>query len=408
MRRAALVIALAATGCPTPQKPEQPPAPPEPLPSLTEQRVRTVELEAEILASYERDEPPEISMTMIPPRIDAQKVAHPIAPLRIGVGPGDLLIVDELVRAPSRWPLDVGPAFSTEARSKRLEVHLSRDGTAAWVYDEVSWRLSSCGRTAVIPMRLTAMYAYAGEHWVPVFEHLSFARTPVPLRPDQLAAKTIPTEIISRDLADNFSTLLSTVLARRSDTKTIATGPEAMLVGPDIFDEWRGNDVLTAKLAGDATLKLEDRRIGVVGSSAERATMAYWVGNVDAKLPSRAGAAGGTTRMRATFVFELRRINTVEHSSFKSDPANNTLTPENPSKKPKLEDVSCGENPTNCEWVIVQGHVSEPITDEDLATSIFGTALVSPKPVEITCDDGSVRAPGAVPRAPNPPAARSP
>ncbi len=60
--------------------------------------------------------------------------------------------------------------------------------------------------------------------------------------------------------------------------------------------------------------------------------------------------------------------------------------------------------------MLVQGHVSQPIDDGpdpsgerydivDLTTLVFGTALVRPKPLEVTCDDGGrVRAPAAAPR----------
>ena len=42
-------------------------------------------------------------------------------------------------------------------------------------------------------------------------------------------------------------------------------------------------------------------------------------------------------------------------------------------------------------WVVVQGHLSEPIYDNDLARAVFGTAQASDlqrEPLRITCDDG--------------------
>ena len=42
-------------------------------------------------------------------------------------------------------------------------------------------------------------------------------------------------------------------------------------------------------------------------------------------------------------------------------------------------------------------HVSKPIDDKELAQRVFGTALVSEKPLQITCDDGSRSAPVSVP-----------
>ena len=49
-------------------------------------------------------------------------------------------------------------------RSKHLDIHLSADRkvTAAWMADDVSWRITQCGRTATIPLRITALYAHDG------------------------------------------------------------------------------------------------------------------------------------------------------------------------------------------------------------------------------------------------------
>jgi hypothetical protein len=92
-------------------------------------------------------------------------------------------------------------------------------------------------------------------------------------------------------------------------------------------------------------------------------------------------------------------------------------------KKPKdrardPEATSCAADARGCRWVLVQAHLSQPIDDGpdpsgerpdivDLTSLVFGTALVSPKPLEVTCDDGSPMAPQAAPRA-RPPAAGTP
>jgi len=56
-------------------------------------------------------------------------------------------------------------------------------------------------------------------------------------------------------------------------------------------------------------------------------------------------------------------------------------------------------------WVIVQGHVSEPITDYALANRVFGTALESVnlesgEALRVTCDDGSRPTAQTVPAPP--------
>ncbi len=347
MRRLLLLLLLA--GCPGTK--QQGPAVLADNVSANEHDLRAqlvAELQDDVLKAYERDEAPESQNGMLLPEI---------GPARIGVGPGDVLVAGELDRAPSRWPLDVDKTTYTEPRSKRLDIQLSRDGTAAWVSDEISWRVKMCSRTAVIPLRQTSLYARDGDRWVPVFEHLSFGRTPTPTRAGQKLPREIFTAVASRDLADDLSRALSPVLRRMIDKapKVVALGPEGMMLGPDLTAEWHGADVLQAKLVpGTEPMKLEDRRVGIVGRSLAKATIAYWIGNVTADLPARPGVVAGKAHLRATFVFERR-----------------------------------ADSDGDLTWVITQGHISHAIEDIDLATAVFGTALISPKPLAISCDDGS-------------------
>jgi hypothetical protein len=391
--RRALLFALAA--CPGTQVREAPPLS-DPI-AVTDRDLRAdmrAELQDEVLGSYERDEPPEIESTMIPPQV---------GPARIGVGPGDVLIGPELERAPSRWPLDVSSSMPAEARSKRLEIHLAQDGTAGWVFDEISWRIGICGHTAVIPLRMTALYARDGDRWIPVFEHLSFGHIPVKARDGTLRGRTVRDARIDSDLHDELSRVLAPVLARNASgvAGKLETGPEAMLLGPEAADEWHGPDVLNAQLV-PVNLRAEDRRVGIVGRRPSTATIAYWVGNFVADLPARPGFAAGKVRFRGTFVFEKRLVDKVE------------IKDDKPSKPASAAPKSCASEGAECRWMLVQGHVSHPIDDGpdadpdkreyiDLASLVFGTALVSPKPLEVTCDDGT-RRPGPGPT--RPPAAK--
>lgn len=368
MSRMLALALLVLAACPTP-KPRDKQVLADPV-AVTDRDVRAAaiaELVDEVLLSYERDEPPQLDTTML---------SH-VGAARIGVGPGDVLIGRELERAPSRWPLDVDPRTPTEARSKRLEVYLARDATAAWVFDEISWRIPMCGRTAVIPLRMTALFARDGDRWVPVFEHLSFAHEPTPSHAGELRGVSIRSEVVDRDLADDLSRLLPPLLSRgpldpgsedfakklrARIGQVMATTPDALVLGPKLDSEWRGNDVLGSQL-WHLALTADDRRVGTVGRSLDTATVAYWIGNFVANLPARPGYPAGRTRMRGTFVFEKR----------------------------------CATENKDCRWVIVQAHVSQPIDDgpdasnshESLAGLIFGTALLSPKPLEVTCDDGT-------------------
>lgn len=351
------------------------------------------ELQDDVLTAYERDEPPEIETGMIPAQIGGA---------RIGVGPGDVLIASELERAPSRWPLRVDRETPIEVHSKRLETHLAQDLSAAWVFDELSWRISFCGRTSVIPLRITMLYARDGDRWVPVFEHTSFGHAPAPHHDGQLFGTTIPAAVVSGDLRDELSRVAAPVLFGQiaRDPSIVATGPEALLLGPDINSEWHGPDVVRAVLA-NGRITAEDRRIGTVGRTPGTSTIAYWIGNVIADLPARPGVAAGKTRLRATMVFEKRRFVTVEPGKTRD-----------PKERPEAR--SCGVDSKNCRWVLVQAHLSQPIGDQDLATRVFGTALnsvalESGEPLRVTCDDGGApTVPGAAPRSPTPAAGGTP
>ncbi len=339
MKRA-LVLALLAA-CPSP--PKKPPERLDDPASLGERDTRAdlvAELQDDILKSYERDEPPDFENAMVPAEVGT---------LRIGVGPGDVLVGAELARAPSRWPLDLEQGLA-EPRSKRLEIHLSQDRLAAWASDEISWRINLCGRTAVIPLRMSALFARDGDRWVPVFEHLSFARPPMPTGAGQKLPREIRTAVTSRDFADELSRVLSPLLRRALDKSPKVMASDSTLYGPDVASEWHGAETIGARLlVGSEPMKLEDRRVGVVGRNPRAANLAYWAGNLTVDLPARPGVAAGKGHFRATFVFEKRQN----------------------------------------EWVIVQGHVSQPIDDDNLGFSVFGTALISPKPLMISCDERS-------------------
>lgn len=378
--RVLVLFALGAlAGCPKPAAPEQPPLRDQVAVTDRDGRIGMLaELRSEILTSYERDEPPEIESSMISPQIGT---------IRIGVGPGDVLVNEELERAPSRWPLDVTAATPTLARSKKLEIHLAQDATAAWASDEISWRIEACGRTAVIPLRMTALYARDGDRWVLVFEHLSFARAPAPVRDGTLRGLTLKDARIDPDIHDALSRVLAPVLTRSivRAPAMVSTGPEAVIIGPDLADEWQGPEMLSARVAA-GNLRAEDRRVGVVGRRVETASMAYWVGNFVADLPARPGVPAGKVRLRGTFVFEKRRQQKVER-------AERAKAPEPCSKKLSASE----EEKYPCRWVLVQGHVSQSIDDGpdpdpmkrdyvDLAGMVFGTSLISPKPLELTCE----------------------
>ncbi len=366
--RLALLLVVA---CAKPVVKEPPPLA-DPVATNEGDRVSAMktELENDIFESYDRDEAPEIETGMLSPAIGGA---------RIGVGPSDLLIGQALQRAPSRWPLAVDRNMFTSVKSKRLAVSFALDETAAWMSDEVSWRVTLCQRSAVLPMRITGLYAHDGDRWVPVFEHVAFAHTPAPARDGQLHGSRVTSAVVSRDLADDLSRVLGPLLSRTlaRDPLAISTGPEALLLGPAVDAEWAGGNMLVASLAAGPMIA-EDRRVGTVGRSVAKATIAYWIGNLVADLPARPGVPAGKVRLRGSFIFERRKPG---DSAAPLKPGTNPCATEQQAgdKKPKGDE---------CRWVLVQGHISEPIDDLELAQTVFGTSLESLNPLKLTCADG--------------------
>lgn len=330
------------------------------------------ELQDDILSSYERDDPTDIDTALIHAKT---------GPARIGVGPGDVLYGEDVkLRASSRWPLFVDPGTDVVVRSKHLDIHLSSDRlvSAAWMSDEVSWRVALCGRTAAIPLRITALFARDGDRWVPVVEHLSYGSVPV-ATPD-LYGLEIRSAEVSKALATGLTQTLAPLLSRdagrlasvlwldRNDLaeRDLMQPAPTLLIAPDRDGEWHGTDDLTRVQIVDGMLEAEGRRIGSIRSGVGGSTIAYWVGNFIAHIEGRQGAAGGKVRLRGSFVFEKRA---EKHST----------------------SIDC-RNPKNaCKWYIVQGHVSHPIDDMSLASAVFGTALISDKPLRVMCDEATRR-----------------
>ena len=327
------------------------------------------ELQDDILTSYERDEPPEPSTAMIDSRIGT---------VRIGAGPDDVYLSGDRTRPPGRLPLDIDHAIRTDVRSKHLVLQISLDQTAGWMADELSWRIDVCGRSAVIPLRITALYAQDGDRWFTVFEHLSFGWTPTPA--DLPAPRAIKTEVASGDLRDELSGVLARGAFRTPhDPAVIAQSGGALVLGPDAPDEWHGTRVLEARLPAGT---LEDRRVGLVGRNPETATIAYWVGNYNATIPARPGFAAGKVRMRVSHVFEKRWFD--EGGAVPTEGKSCGVDDSQPRAAERRKEVAA-----HCRWMLVQTHMSQPIADDELIRLVFGTAPSSSKPLQFDCSAAS-------------------
>ena len=90
----------------------------------------------------------------------------------IGVGPKDVHVGDKTAASLERFRIDP----CVEVLSKNLEVHLSRDRSVGWTFDDVSCRLPDPfeGRSASIPLRVTAVYQRHLDTWVMVMQHVSY------------------------------------------------------------------------------------------------------------------------------------------------------------------------------------------------------------------------------------------
>jgi hypothetical protein len=157
------------------------------------------------------------------------------------------------------------------------------------------------------------------------------------------------------------------------DPTVVSQEPTDLVLGPDAADEWYGAAVMDARVPPG---RLEDRRVGTVGRTPGDATIAYWVGNYVAEVPARPGVVAGKARMRVTHVFEKRALGRDAKAGAARSCARDPVT-----KK----------TPTGCRWLLVQSHMSQPISDEELTTRVFGTALLSSKPLQLDCSDSARR-----------------
>ena len=207
-----------------------------------------------------------------------------------------------------------------------------------------------CGRTAVIPLRMTALYAHDGDRWVQVFEHLSFgARAGADA--DATASCSRQRQISAerrrrRELADELSrrrrrccraaervrswssldpsTAPRTI--RRSPRRRCCSRPIRTASGTAIETVERSQLV-------DGTLRARGppRRHGRAERSARRRSRTGSATSSPISPRARASPAG-KVRLRGTFVFEKR------------------------DRTRRQVGVRRG-----------QGHLSQPIDDNDLA-----------------------------------------
>src|SRR5690349_18382816 len=145
MRLPALILLLAA-GCPVARV-----APPPPPPAFAPERSMDLDELREALEKTIREPYQALSKGYEEGYLEF--LAHDQRLVLIDVGAEDVMVgfADRAVNQ-TRQFADKGQTVV----SKRLEVHVSPDGTAGWSFDEISYRVLHEGRRVIIPMRATA------------------------------------------------------------------------------------------------------------------------------------------------------------------------------------------------------------------------------------------------------------
>jgi len=372
LRLSVLATMLLLAACPRRDGAAPPEPPDDPYPGR-EQSLRGLllrELEIEVQEGYDI---PTFELA-----VPGTAVSSRVGAVHIGVGPEE--VTAGVKGAVDRWPLlplDLDGIPLDEVRSKRLEMHLSNDLTAAWVFDEISYRFPGCVvhdadgaedfyKIATVPLRMTAVFVRDGERWVEVLEHLSYPQrigelvagadglTGVKLRngvDPRARPMEAPIKALQRAVAVDLSS--------EERARLFASDRGALALWPDPEQELRGGAVVEA--AGLAAsfdaekIELESWRIGMspdptggVGGGS-----IAWAA-VTLKLTARrvAGDEIETVplRLRATFVLERRDVDGAQV------------------------------------WQVVQSHVSAPVSAPALIGTIAPVGGGSGPPWQRACD----------------------
>jgi hypothetical protein len=356
MRRALALAALLLAGCPKPTTGAKatPVGDPFSGESSDETAVLRHELESEVRESYERDE---VSTTE-----DWQDVLDPsLGIVRFGVRPGDEQVVTKGATPPRRLPLrivasdDGAGACEETLRSNDLRVYLSPDASTAWVTDELTACVPACGKQALLPLRLSAVYVRGGDRWVLAVEHLSYPQPAASLiaRGDDHAT-AIDSFVSRRASAPDLANLVPSAIAETVPAdreSTFATDGQALAWWPDPAHELRGAAISGGPSLTDAfdaaSITTEGARLGI-GPQTGPGAIAWWAGMILVKARTGLGGENNEVPLRLRGTFVMRR-----------DPDR---------------------------WRIVQSHVSAPIDDQTLAHEIAADAKIVDGRIIVPCD----------------------
>ena len=210
-----------------------------------------------------------------------------------GVRPEDLLSGYDASRA-----IEVHRLFGDaeiELVSKELEVHLARDGTAAWIADDLSYRVLSGRRRAFLPLRETALYERREGRWRLLGEALSY-----PIHDPALAASGLWKLTASTGLGEEGDLVKRRIIAvLTGDDSAVSLEDDALVIGP--ADE-RAHGREVGKIATPASF-FPAR--GAIEPTGIRVALAR-SGTVAWAAATFVFAGAKTTSARASFVLEKR------------------------------------------------------------------------------------------------------
>jgi hypothetical protein len=248
------------------------------------------------------------------------------------------------------------PACADNLRSTDLQLHLSPDGQVAWVTDELRACVSVCGKQALLPLRLSAVYVRGGDRWVLAVEQVSYPQPAAALiARGEASVKPIAAAVSQRAVAPDLAGLVAHAVAatEKADREGLfSTEPDTIAWWPDPAHELHDGAIVTGPTlttAFDAvSIAPEGARVGI-GPSTGPGAIAWWAGTilVRARIAQADGTDGAVpVRLRATFV--LRK------------------------------DAE--------RWRIVASHVAAPISDELLAKEIAADATIVGGRVSVPCE----------------------
>ena len=249
-----------------------------------------------------------------------------------------------------------------------------------------------CGRTAVIPLRITMLYARDGDRWVPMFEHMSFGHTPAPRRDGQLYGTPIASKVVaSPDFVDRaLERDEPGAVARRAIApRRSRPGPRRCCSAPTSTPSGTARTCSLAQLVPGPARNVEDRRIGFVGRSLAAGDDRV-LGRQRRRQPA---GATGHRRGQGPAAHHVRvREAADDHGRWRGPGGPAGVDARARATAPTAGGCSCRATSASRSAI------------RSSRRAVFGTALLSPnlesgEPLQVTCDDGAraLTAPAAAP-----------